>query len=241
MQPTEQAAREILAQLEATYQPTHEYVRVDERAFGHLDLGFYRKNTERLSAKGFRVLADVEDRTITNAPATVLAPVLVRTLVSRDGTSTGIIYHPRLKSFLLRVLLWVFRRSPGKVVEFETECSDGTFVATSNAMVASAITSPPMIDAHFMPQRESVDALYAAHTARVAAHLAARPGVRALPIAHFEEMIASQNRMNAIKAAFRGELAGVTREELERLSLFGRSTAHDVHDAIRTEQMRRAG
>jgi len=106
--------------------------------------------------------------------------------------------------------------------------------------MASAFESPPLIDARFLPPSDDVDTIYATHTARVAAHLQQRPGVRALPIGSFDDMVASQNRMNAIKAAFRGELEGITREELGRLSLFGHPIPHDVHDAIRTEQARRA-
>ena len=47
--------------------------------------------------------------------------------------------------------------------------------------------------------------------------------------------------MNALKAAYRGELGGVTREELDDLSIFGSALADDVHREIVREQMRRAG
>ena len=179
MQPTERSAREILAMLEARFQPTHHYVSVSAQSFRHLDLNFYDRTANGLRAKGFRSLSDVEDTT-------------------------------------------------------------SSFVATSNTMTASAFESPSLIDALYLSPRDDMDTIYATHTARVAAHLQQRPGVRALPIGSFDDMVASQHRMNAIKAACRGELEGVTREELERLSLLDRSIAHDVHAAIRTEQARRA-
>lgn len=241
MHPADNAAREILANLEATYQPTHEYVRVRPEDFRHLDLGFYRRTASLLSAHGFKLLADLEDRTITNAPGTVLSPVLVRVLLSRDGTVTAALYHPHIRRFWMRALLWLLRKLPGRVTDMETECSDGSFVATSNASMAAALADAPMINAEYLPARTAPVEVYARHTQRLAEHLAARPGVTPNVLRTHDDVLASQNRMNALKAAYRGELGMVTREELERLSMVGRQTAHDVHDAIVREQQRRAG
>lgn len=240
MQPTEKAAHDILAMLEATYQPTHRYVEVQAKDFSHLDLRFYDRTAQQLIGRGYRLLADFEDKTITETPSGVLMPVLIRSLVSRDGTVMASMYHPRIKGFFLRALLWLFRKLPAPVVDFETECSDGSFVATTNAESAAAFDSPSLIDAQYLAKKTAVEVVEKSHTARVAAHLAKRPGVSARVVSSHAELIASQNRMNAIKAAHRGELGGVTREELESLAVFGRQTARDVHDALRQEQMRRA-
>lgn len=241
MTPAEDAAREILATLEATYQPTHRFVDARASDYRHLDLGFYDRTANLLTARGFRVLADVEDRTITETPGTVLSAILVRTMVSGDKTVMVALYHPHIRRFWLRALLWVLRKLPGKATDMETECSDGTFVITSNAAMASLLDSPPLISAEYLPSRTSPLDVYTRHTQRVAQHLASRPGVQARPIATHAEYLASQNRQNAIKAAYRGEIGGVTREELDRLAVFGTQLAADVHDAIGREQQRRAG
>ncbi|MCC7055305.1 MAG: hypothetical protein IT355_18680 [Gemmatimonadaceae bacterium] len=241
MEPTQKAALAILANIEATYKPVHDYVAADPQKFRHLDLQFYERTARLLSAKGFRHLADLEDRTITNAPGTVLMPVLIRALVSKDGTIMSALYHPRIGKLVLRILLWVMRTLPKPVVDMETECSDGTFVVTSNAASAAAIDLPALISARYLAAGTSVHEVHQEHVARLRAHLAERPGVTPLVVGTHQEMLASQHRMNAIKAAHRGEVGGITREELDRLAKFGKGLVPAVHEEIRNEQLRRAG
>jgi hypothetical protein len=241
MSPAEQAARDILATIEATYQPTHNYVTVNPKSFGHLDLAFYERTARLLGCNGFRTVGDVENKTITNAPNAVLMPVLLRTMLSRDGTIMVTLYHPRITKPGLRLLLWLVGKRPGKVVDMETEFTDGSFVVTSNAAKAGALTLPPLISAEYLASGLTALGVFHRHAARVSAHLLDRPGVRARVMASQVELLASQNRMNAIKAAFRGELGGVTREELETLSMFGKGIAGQVHDAVVRQQVKRAG
>ena len=241
MEPVENAARQILAVIQATYQPTHHYVTVKASAFRHLDIAYYEKATRLLTARGFRVLADVEDTTITATPGAVLMPVMVRALLSKDGTVMAALYHPRIKPLLLRFVRWVMRKSPGKVVNMETECSDGSFVITSNAASATAIALPALIAAEYLPITARVHDVHQRHTERVAAHLRQRAGITTRSFRTHDELIGSQNRMNAIKAAVRGEIGGITKEELDQLAIFGTSMTADVHAAIRREQMKRAG
>lgn len=240
MEPAQKSAREILAIIEATYQATHDYQLVSASAFKHLDLAFYERTTALFVKQGFRVLADVEDKTITNTPGTVLMPVMVRALISKDGTVMCSLYHPRIGPLIPRLLLWVLRKLPGKVVDMETEFSDGSFVATSNATGAAAMELPALISAEYLPMNTTPFAVQQRHTQRVTEHLAQRPGVTARVITTHTELLASQNRMNALKAAHRGEIGGVTRDELDKLSIFGPKLAGDVHTEIVREQLRRA-
>jgi hypothetical protein len=171
----------------------------------------------------------------------VLSAVLIRSMVSRDGTVMAALYHPHIKRFWMRALLWVLRQLPGNVTDMETECTDGSFVVTSNAASAAAMENPPLVATEYLPARTSPLDVYARHTQRLAEHLAARPNVQARVVRTHEDLVASQNRMNAVKAAYRGEVGAITREEIERLSLSGKGFAGQVHDAISLEQQRRAG
>lgn len=241
MEPAEKAAHEILASLEATYQATHRYVRVKPTDFPHLDISWYEKTTRLLATKGFRAVADVEDKTITEAPGTVLSAILVRALASRDGTVVAALYHPHIRKLWVRVLLWILRKTPGKVVDMETEFSDGSFVATTNAASAGVLENGPMIQAEFLPFTTTPLEVHARHMARVAEHLAQRPGVAPRVMTSYEDMLASQHRMNALKAAYRGEVGGITKAELDRLAVFGKGLTDAVHAEIQAERMRRAG
>jgi hypothetical protein len=238
MEPAEKAAHEILDLIEATYQPTHDYVVADPRAFRHLDIAFYDRIARLLASKGYRTVADLEDKTITNAPG-VLMPVLLRTLLSRDGTVIAALYHPRIRSLGLRLLIWLLGKRPGKVIDFETEFEDGSFVATSNAKGADGIGVPPQISSAFIPSA-SLHELHQHHLVRVAAHRAARHDVAPRVMRDLAELIASQNRMNALKAAYRGEVGGVSKEELDRLARPGNRVVGEIHDALVRERERRA-
>ncbi len=240
MEPIEKAAHDILRVIVATYRPTHDYVAVDPKAFRHLDLHWYDRTSRLLQSKGFRPLANIEDKTITAAPNGVLMPAMVRTMLSKDGTVMASLYHARLKGLFLRLLLWLLRKLPGRVVDMETECTDGSFVVTSNAASAAVMALPTLISAEYLRAKATVHEVHQRHTKRVSAHLARRPGVRACVATTQDELIASQNRMNAIKAAYRGEVGGITKDELDRLSVFGTSLAADVHAAVVKEQVRRA-
>lgn len=203
--PNTEADWRILESIEAHYQPTHRYMAADPAAFGHLDLAWYDRVTRRFEGYGFRHLGDLEDKTVSEAPRSALCPTFLRTLVSRDGTVTTALYDQRLKSLGLRLLHWLLRKSPRPVVDCETECTDGSFVGTTNATGARALQLPSLIDVAFLPARTAPEDVYATHTARVTAHLKARPGVRAVVVRTREELLQSQDRQIAIKAAFRGE------------------------------------
>ncbi len=242
MQPVEKAAHDILAQLEATYQPTHRYVVASPAEYRHLDIRWYDRTAERLATRGFRLLCDLEDKTLTEVPGTVLSAIMVRVLVSRDGAVVSALYHPHIRSVWLRILLWVLRKLPGKVTDMVTEFTDGSFVATSNAMGAAAIENGPMIVSEFLPPSTEPLAVRQRHEERVAEHLAARAGISVRTVRDYDDALASQHRMNALKAAYRGEVGMISREELDRLATgSGRAIVPAVHAEIVRQSERRAG
>ena len=167
-------------------------------------------------------------------------PVLIRSMLSKDGAIMTALYYPRIKPLGVRILLWMLGKLPGKVIDMETEFQDGSFVLTSNAAGAAAIDLPTLISAEHMPAKSSVLGVLQRHIVRVTAHAAARPGVTSKKIATHAELLASQNRMNALRAAFRGEIGGITKEELDRLAIFGKSFTAEVHASTCRERVRRA-
>lgn len=247
LQPSEnpaiqQAASRILDIIENTYQSTHRYVSANPRDFSHLDLKWYDATARLLNGNGFRSLADVEDKTITESPGTVLSAIMLRCMVSRDGTITSALYHPHLRSFWLRLMLRLTGKLPKHVTDFETELTDGSFVATSNAASAAKIATPPMLRAEFLAAGTPPLEVLQRHRQRVAEVLAANPNVTARVVRTHADMLASQHRQNALKAAYRGELGGITREELDALSnRWSKRVVPAVHEEIAREKVRRAG
>jgi len=235
-----ETAREIVDHIAAIYVAHHDYAPADPREFRHLDLKFYNSACAHLESRGFRHLADIEDRTLTAAPGSILQRTMIRVLVSEDGSINAALFHPRLNRFWLRLLLWLVRKSMGRTIDLETEFSDGTFLCTTNAATAAAIELPPQIDSEFRPWKTPADALLQRHRERLAARLAARPGLMIRPARDLTELHASQHRMNALKAAYRGEVGGISRKELEALAPgTDEATMTQLCQEIRSEFVRR--
>lgn len=211
---TDRFARNVLKTLEATYSPTHRYVAADLRDFKHLDRKYYERTKSWLESEHFQFLADEQDETLANAPGNTLRRLLIRTMVSHDGHIQASFYHPRLK-FWYAVLLFFFRVKVTKTIDLETEFSDGSFLVTSNAgAAASPMESPPTLHTEYLPQNTPPAKVLETHRIRLRAHSTGAADLRPLTIQTQAEMRASQNRQNAIKAAFRHVIGGMSVEEL---------------------------
>jgi len=233
-------ARRILDHIESIYVAQHDYAAADPREFGHLDLKFYDRARTHLESRGFRHLADIEDRTLSSTPGNILHRTMIRILVSDDGSINAALFHPKLNRLWLRLLLWVLRKSMGRTIDLETEFTDGTFICTTNAITAAAIELPPQIDSEFWPWATPADFLIHRHRERLAGRLAANPGLTIRAARDLAEVHASQHRMNALKAAYRGEIGGISRDELTRLAPDADEDAlEELHAEIQSEAMRR--
>ena len=215
----ESEGESLMKMLEAIYQPEHEYVTVDENDFKHLDLGFYHKVTAGLKDLGFTYLSDEEDITLRNAdkgPA-LFHPIMIRALVSEDTTIMAGLYHPKMKWWVSALSL-VMRQHPGKIVDFETELSNGMFITTTNAKIIEVLNQSERIISQCCAKRTSYQELLDVHQDRLTRYLLENSNVVPLKIENREEMVASQNRLQAIKSLYRGALGVVTKEELHALS-----------------------
>jgi len=231
------AAEDILRHVQACYQPTHRYVSVNLRDFRHVDQRFYAETQRFLEKEGFAHLTDEEDETLRDAPGSVLRRVPVRVMISREGHVSAGFYHPRAK-FWSSILLFLMRAKLGRTIDFETEYSDGSFIVTSNAESAAAMHSPPMVHTEYFPVATKVDYLLERHRLKMKVYGEVNPDVRPCLIRSVEEMRASQNRLNAVKAAFREEIGDVTLEELERAAGKHVQIAAEIHGRIREIQAR---
>jgi len=228
-QPLDQQemAETVANQLEPLCEPQHEYARVDARQCRHLDLAFYDQSQHRLTLLGFAFLQDEENLTLRRR--SIALRTFLRVLLSRDGVTMAALYHFK-PSWMLRLL----GAKEAKVLDLETQCSNGAFVCTSNAHAAGALNNPPEVDALFLPAGTPVEAVLEAHNQRLARFLVSHPGVQPVRQNGIEDVHRAQDLLQQIKAAHR-KRTGLSKEEWQRLA--GTRDAQTI-DTLHAETMK---
>lgn len=207
----DEVARETEEMMQRLYAPKHDRRLVEANAF-KVDHAFYERTTRWLEQRGYRTLGDYELADLKGTPQE--AACFLRVTASEDGTVTAAMFHFKPRVLWLRLLMQVLARGGMKTVEFQTEFSDGTFVCTSNAKLASAAKLPREIDTLYLPAKTALEELQTKHLERVAAYLERNPAATVRLVRTLEDAFAAEDRQDARKAAFRQEVGGMTREEL---------------------------
>jgi hypothetical protein len=201
-------AKKIHDQMKRTYAKNHKYQVVNAKDFPNLDLGYYTRTTEKLKANGFTILSDIEDATLSQVHPQLRT--FIRCLVNETGTIGAGIYHVNPKGYLKILRLLRIIQSV-KAIELETEFSNGCFLCTSN--VKHAMTEPPQIMVKYLPTKTSATDLLKIHKKRIEEYLSHNPKIDTISIHSMEDAIESQNRQNAIKAAYRSSIPGMLLEK----------------------------
>lgn len=236
-----EAAERIVARMKRRYSSPPTIVRTNESEFTHLDLNAYRSFRDTMEREGYKFLSDVKILGISDSPQSQMAPTMIRVMVSPDGGICAGHYQVkpkigfRLTSLLAGLINLRFISEPRLFLQslktkgccdFESELGS-TYVVTSNAEVARAMSLPKSVDTKFFAFGTSVDELRAAHEARLRA-AAQRTGTRPTSMATIEDVFAMQARLQERKNAHRVASNYITRNELRALS--GGNTA--VADAL---------
>jgi hypothetical protein len=202
------AAKRLQKTLQMAYPDKHRYQVVNPAHYPHVDLQFYEDNENLLTAKGFIKLGDY---TVVSLNFQTSAPTFIRALVSRDKTVLAGIYQ--------------FLTNPAyaapyseKILDYETELSDGHFIITTNAGIARNLSSPEPIMTLFVDVNLPADQIWQAHVSRVSQYLKANPNITPRLIKSLEEVYSLNDRMTKIKSDYRQVSGGIPlKEELERL------------------------
>lgn len=208
-------AQRLTALVRHLYFGRQEYREADPARFPHLDLQFYDAAARVLEGEGFVRLGDLEDVTNNTAPYSAGAPLFIRGLAGDGGRISAGIYH--FRTLLRRT--WRARLLGGgksaKIVDLETELSDGTFLTTSNAASARSMTRPSQILADHLPSGCTPLEVLEAHRRRLADYLAEHPDVEVRRITTLEQVLDQAHRISDLKAEHRRSLGRiVTQEEL---------------------------
>lgn len=241
------AAQRILQGMQHNFQDQVTYRVAAEADFPHLRIKDYHDIQAELEALRFRHLVDHENMRVSASPGSVIMPTLIRRYVSVGGNISSDHYQvrPNLRR-RLRMLLtgllnlrWIAapRNFLGALktrncVDFETELSDGSFITTSNALAAAKISLPAEIDGEHYPYGHPVTALLQRHRQRLAARLAASPGLKPLRVDSVEDVLAMSARLQALKARHRQAVGWVTNQELRGMAGNQPVLADHVHQEV---------
>lgn len=202
----------------------HEYATVDARQFKHLDLEFYEQSQLLLETHGYRFLADQENLTARRIGG---GRSPIRMMVSGDGVTAAAMFHIR-PSWFWRC--WGVQDS--RVLDLESQFSNGEWIVTSNAQSAGALEQPPEVDAVHLSKDTCFETLIESHGKRVASYLNKHPGVEPVRMETLEDVHRMTAELTRVRAEHRRQ-TGLTNIELERISRSGPSEAMDiVHEGI---------
>ena len=235
--PTEHAAKQILDASELLYVEEYEYQIADAKEFTHLDLKFYDETLELLEKKRFRHLADEENVTVNSAKSAGMR-TFIRVALSHHGVIVAGIFHWRSKQFWLRWLSMLSTRKHGKVLEFQTEFSNGVFMTTSTAQSSGNLEQPPQVISEFYAYDTPHEQVLERHTQRLVEYLKTNPVVKPLAFRNIEDVTRSDQRLTKIRAQFRKKRGGLTKGELHRLSNGNADDVESVSKEIESIQQR---
>ena len=203
--------------------PVHEFTTVDAHQY-KVDHTYYEQGRTFLSSRGFRFLADCEDLTFRQQNG---LRIPIRTMVSEDGATSAGLYHFRPR--------WIWRLLGArefKVLDLETQFTDGRWLVTTNAALAGALLSPPAVNSLHLPAQTPFATIVDTHIRNLVTFLTVNPGVQPVRLTTLDDVHRAQADLQRIKAEHR-EVTGLTKEELERIGGATPSVATAIlHDGI---------
>lgn len=226
-----EGAQKVVKQMAPLMQTKHQFEQVDPRKFPHVDLHYYDSVRQLLESKGYVHLEDYEDVTLrqsANNPNT-----FIRAMLSGDGHFMAGMYH-----FKPPLMLRAAGVKEVKVLDLETQFSNGHFVCTSNAEDAGKLTQPVEVDNFAMGSATTPQLLLTAHDQRVKRFIE-KTGAQPVRLQGMADVRKAQDELQRLKAEHR-QRTGLTREELERIggAKKGDKAADLMFDEIMKEHSR---
>jgi hypothetical protein len=217
--------------LETISQEKHDYGPASPRDFPHLDLTFYHRGGQELEQLGFLSLGDWENLTLSRASIGGRT-TFIRLAVSRDGLVVTALYHAKPRLVLRLILSVLGRQTTFKVCDFETEYSDGSFLVTTNSNAASTLRIPQAMIVDNRPHSTAIATLSGLHRQRMNAYTGLVPPIRPTTYGNADDVLASQHRQQALRAAYWKQIRGISREELAELSRRRDNLASQIQAAL---------
>jgi len=205
----------LRARLDAVYGEPHELVKVSPAAFPEADIEFYERARKELEARGYSMLADVEDLTLSRIYPHNRTFLRLFVDAGRMIRASAYHLHPRGVVISLLQLVQLFPRHL-RVVELVSEVN-GKFLVTSNTHGVDRLEPPPEAKVERMPLSTDVLEVVTRHEQRITAYLKEHPERAPVSFESLEDVIASIARAHVTMSRHRQKVGGLSRDELERL------------------------
>lgn len=159
-------------------------------SFPKLNHSYYRETTRTLEAAGFSCIGDFKDIDATNP----LIETCHRILTGDEGCIQAFVYH--IRSLGIMSILPGSSPFKAKLLDLETEFTDGYFLITTNNVLVD-IRNPAI---EIQPESQaSVEQLLQIHRQRVKTYLAENPAVYVWKSATSGAVIDSQRRQHRLR------------------------------------------
>ena len=212
----EKRAQKVTEQKRAIYSAPHEYAPVRVHDFRGLDTAYYDATQRWLESVGFRCFGDVE-----NVSLSAVYPNMrtaVRDLASADGVVTASIWQIKMRGSLRVLSFFGLLKGDMRVVDFDTEFSDGTFLSTANNREFDSSSAIPGIERVQLPNSTPVEDVLVVHRRRLAELLTERPGVTPVFVRTAKDVRSAAARAHALKCAEHARSNFVDMEQFARLA-----------------------
>lgn len=243
----DEAANKLLDAQVALWGRPHEYRIVDPAEFEGADTGYYDDARRWLEGQGFVFLADVENVTLSGVMPNLRT--FLRVMTGDGGAVMAAAYQVRMEAAGAALLPPGDEddaddaderdadRAGGAVrrinaLEFESELEDGTFLVT-NALADSDRTGDvPGVDKLRLKAGTAPEDVLATHRRRLADARTAGRAVRSLET--YDDVMASQHRMHALKCARQRDIGFLDEETMAKtgggMNVFGEKLVARVRE-----------
>ena len=193
----EERARKLTQQKQAIDSAPHEYAPVRVHDFRWLDAGYYDATQRWLESVGFRCFGDVENLSLSAVYPNMRTAV--RDLASADAVVSASIWQVKMRGWLRVPAFLRLLKGDMRVVDFDTEFSDGTFLSTANNREFDPGSGIPGIERIQLPNATPIEDVLVAHRRRAAEILTQRPGIAPVWVRTAKDVRSAAARAHALK------------------------------------------
>jgi cell wall assembly regulator SMI1 len=219
----DELAHNILDSIRLNVNRSLEFNEVKAEQCPSMRAKFYNDVTERLLKLGFHYTADLQDRTISKSALN--SPAFFRVMSFFDDGIVASFYHIKPK------LSWPFHAAR-KVVEFETELSDGHIIISTTAEDDSEFPLPGNISRFVHTATIPVEGLLYKHRSKIRRYQTHHPESSIIKIRSKKEYIALRQRRQQMIHDHLHSIGWVTREYVVK-QFNNREIAEQVYDRIK--------